>query len=128
MIKELIRQIKEHIMWFFEHPLKIVYISKSFLCYLWKGYSYLDLWDVDYYLMKTFNNIIDDFIKKYRYIGGYPEGLNEEEWITLLNKSKEWSKLILEDDYKDANEYVKLEEVKQQWLCFIFTHFFDLWI
>lgn len=127
MIRELVRQIISHIKWFFEHPLSIIYIIKSFLCYLWKGYSYQDLWDVDYYLMKIFNNIIGDFIEDQKHIGGYPEGLNDEEWIALLNKSKEWSDLILEDRYESMDEYFKLEEVKQKWLGFIFMHFFDLW-
>lgn len=126
MIKELFRQIKEHIKWFVDYPSNIIEIIKSFFCYLWKGYSYQDLWDVDFYLLKVFNNIIEDFIKDAEKIG-YPADLIQDEWITLLKKSKEWSNLIIVDSYENEEELLKLEEAKQQWLGFMYLHFFDLW-
>ena len=126
MIKELFRQIKEHIKWFLGYPSNIIEIIKSFCCYLWKGYSYQDLWDVDFYLLKVFNNIIEDFIKDAEKIG-HPADLTQDEWITLLKKSKEWSNLIIADNYSNIEEALKLDEIKQQWLGFIYLHFFDLW-
>lgn len=126
MIKELLRQIKEHIKWFLGYPSNIIEIIKSFCCYLWKGYSYQDLWDVDYYLIKQYYNIINDFIKDAEVIG-HPADLTHDEWITLLKQSKEWSHLIIEDNYTNIEEALKLDEIKQQWLGFLYLHFFDLW-
>lgn len=126
MIRELIRQIISHIKWFFNYPLSVIEVTKSFFCYLWKGYSHQDLWDVDFYLMKVFNNIIEDFTKDAEKIG-YPADLTQDEWITLLKKSKELSDIILADSYENEEELLKLEEARQQWLGFIYIHFFDLW-
>ena len=126
MIKELFKQTTEHIKWLLNHPCSIWYIIRSYFCYLWKGYSYQDLWDVDYYLLKQFNNIISDFIERSKMIG-HPEGLTHKEWVQLLLKSKQWSDLIIEDNYTNVEEALKLDEIKQQWLGFIYLHFFDLW-
>lgn len=126
MIKELFKQTIEHIKWLFNHPYNIWYITRSYFCYLWNGYSYQDLWDVDYYLLKQFNNIIGDFIERSKIVG-HPEGLTHDEWIHLLLKSKEWSDLIIKDEYLNVREALQLEEIRKQWLAFIYLHFFDLW-
>lgn len=126
MIKELLYQIKEHLLWIINHPSNTIRALKSFCCYLWKGYSYQDLWAVDEYLMKKFNNIIGDFIKDAEEIG-YPADLTHEEWIALLKKSKEWSDLIIADEYSNIQEALELEKIQHQWLGFMYLHFFDLW-
>ena len=58
---------------------------------------------------------------------GHPADLTHDEWITLLKQSKEWSHLIIEDNYTNIEEALKLDEIKQQWLGFLYLHFFDLW-
>lgn len=83
MIKELFRQIGIHIDWFLDNPLGIFRIIKSFLCYLWNGYSDYDLMDVDDYLLHKIDAIMPAFIK---HETGHPNTFKtEEDWKKELN-------------------------------------------
>jgi len=126
MIKELLRQLKEHIVWFWDYPLQTPRIIRSFCMFLWKGYSEVDLWSVDYYLLKKFNEIIVDFAKDADNIG-YPGDLTHETWQELLKNAKEWSDKILADEYSTTEDLIELENIKQKWLFFMYDRFFDLW-
>lgn len=72
------------------HPHKVIMHHIRDIHCAWqratKGYCYRDLWDIDYWFLKTFPNMLDEFIE---HNTGYPDGMTEDEWIsTIKNMAK----------------------------------------
>lgn len=84
----------------------------------------MDLFDVDYYLLLKFNQIIGDFAKDNI---GCPSNLTQKQWEKQLERAQYCAKKILEDRYTNTEEFLELEKLRQEWLYFIHEHFFDLW-
>ena len=121
MIKEFFRQIAIHIGWLLENPLALFRIIKSFICYLWNGFSEYDLMDTDAYILQKLDDILPAFIKHQT---GYPHGFtNEEQWKKELGFFKRNIHRLLTDNL----DYRLEDGVKKEISDFLGKHIWDLW-
>ena len=58
-----------------------------------KGYCYRDVWNIDYWFLRTMPKMIDDLIKVHH---GYPGEMTDKEWVETLKK--------MSTAFKNANE------------------------
>lgn len=121
MIKEFILTTWQHFKMFFSDH-NFVYIIKSYWCYLIKGYSYCDCWDLDLYILLKLKPMLETFIEQKC---GYPcDFKNEEEWTKELRKVQKAISLILLDEFES---WSKEQKARKTLLNFLSKRFFQLW-
>lgn len=120
MIKEFFRQIFLHLDWFLDYPTHILIILKSFCYFLWYGYSFDDIADIDLYILHKLSELIPLYQKR---ADGVPMPLSEEEWTLELNKLKSNIKRLEIEDLDPKTEMRIQDEITE----FLSKYFWNLW-
>lgn len=120
MIKEFFRQLYLHLEWFYDYPSHFIIVLKSFCCFLWHGYSFDDIADIDLYILHKLSELIPLYQKR---SDAVPMPLNEKEWTNELNKLKNNIKKLETEDLNPKQEMRVQNEISD----FLSKYFWYLW-
>lgn len=120
MIKEFFRQTGLHLDWFLDYPNHILIIIKSFCCFLWYGYSFDDIANIDRFILHKLSELIPLYQKR---ADAVPMPLYKEEWTRELNKLKK-SIRRLETEELDGKTEMRIQD---EIIEFFNKYFWYLW-
>lgn len=120
MIKEFFRQLYIHFDWFMDYPSHIFIILRSFIYFMWYGYSFDDIANIDKFLLYHLGKLIPLYQKR---ADAVPMPLNEKEWANELNKLKNNIKKLETEDLNPKQEMRIQKEIS----AFLSKYFWYLW-
>lgn len=87
-----------------------------------RGYSDVDLWNVNTYIAKVIADVMQEWLK--RGISSYKGSMTEEEWADVLVKIQNGFSEYRNHAYSDVElDVAKVDEA----LALLKEHFYDLW-
>ena len=120
MIKEFFRQVFLHLDWFLDYPTHLFIIIKSFCYYLWNGYSYEDVANIDRCILHKLYELIPLYQKR---ADAVPMPFSKEGWDReLIKLRKNIERLETED--LDCKQEMRIQD---EITAFLFKYFWYLW-
>lgn len=120
MIKEFFRQTGLHLDWFLDYPSHILIIIKSFCYFLWYGYSFDDIANIDRCILHKLLELIPLYQKR---SDAVPMPLYKEKWTRELNKLKKNIKRLETEELDGKTEMRIQDEITE----FFNKYFWYLW-
>ena len=120
MIKDFFIQFSLHLDWFLDYPSHFFTIIRSFCCYIWYGYSFDDIANIDRCLLHKLSELIPLYQKR---ADAVPMPLYKEEWTRELNKLKKNIKR-LETEELDGKQEMRVQD---EITLFLSKYFWYLW-
>lgn len=120
MIKEFFRQLYIHFDWFMDYPSHIFIVLRSFIYFMWYGYSFDDIANIDKFLLHHLGKLIPLYQRR---ADAVPMPLYKEEWTRELNKVKRNIQKLESGEIDSKTEMRIMDEISR----FFNKYFWYLW-